>query len=156
MTTFSLTPLYHSTLGFDRLFDEIERMVGHEKPQVSFPPHNIIKVNDFTYLVELALAGFTKDEIEITVEEKKLIIKGEKSKKLDDESVYLHHGIGTRNFTKTLNIADTIVVTGADFIDGILKVHLENVIPESKKPKKIMIGQPEKTTILPQKQLLSE
>jgi len=137
----SFGPLHHATLGFERLFNDIEKMMDSNisKTVSTFPPHNILKLDDNHYIVELAVAGFSKDEIEITVDDGNLIIKGEKEDK-EDEGRYLHKGIGTRSFTKTLRIADTVEVKGAEFKDGILKIGLENIIPEHKKPKKIEIG----------------
>jgi molecular chaperone IbpA len=137
----SFGPLYNSTLGFDRFFTEVEKLLDSDlKPQTAtaFPPHNIMKVDESHYVVELAIAGFSKDEIDITLQEGNLVIKGSKQEKTD--VTYLHRGIGTRSFTKTLTLADTIEVRGAEFVDGILRVVLENVIPESKKPQKIEIG----------------
>ena len=137
----SFGPLTHTTLGFERFFDDVERLLSMDVQKVtqSFPPHNIIKLDDTRYVVELAIAGFSKDEIEITSEDGTLTIKGEKKDK-EVELTYLHRGIGTRSFTKQLTIADTVEVKGAEFKDGILRVGLENVIPEHKKPRKIEIG----------------
>jgi molecular chaperone IbpA len=140
MTRISFGPLYNNTLGFDRFFNEVERLLESDvKPTTSFPPHNILKLDDSHYVVELAIAGFSKDEIDITVKDSVLTIKGEKEEKTPDAQ-YLHRGIGTRSFTKTLTIADTIEVKGAEFKDGILRIGLENIIPEHKKPRKIEIG----------------
>ena len=137
----SFGPLHHSTLGFDRFFDEAERLLKTDLTKVNpaFPPHNIIKLDDNRYLVELAVAGFAEAEIDILVEDNNLIIKGEKKDK-DTDVTYIHRGIGTRSFTKTLTVADTVEVRGAEFKDGILKIGLENVIPNHKKPRKIEIG----------------
>ena len=137
----SFGPLHHSTLGFDRLFDEVEKMlnVDMSKTPSNFPPHNILKLDESRYVVELAVAGFSKDEIDISVEEGTLTVKGTKEEK-ESNVQYLHKGIGTRSFTKTLTIADTIEVKGAEFKDGILRIGLENIIPEHKKPRKIEIG----------------
>ena len=150
----SFGPLAHTTLGFERFFDDVEKLLSMDVQKVtqSFPPHNIIKLDDIRYVVELAIAGFSKDEIEITAEDGTLTIKGEKKDK-DIEVTYLHRGIGTRSFTKQLTIADTVEVKGAEFKDGILRVGLENVIPEHKKPRKIEIGNELKTF---QPQLLQE
>ena len=137
----SFGPLAHTTLGFERFFDDVERLLATDVQKVtqSFPPHNIIKLDDSRYIVELAVAGFSKNEISITVEDGTLVVKGEKKEK-DTDVVYLHRGIGTRSFTKTLTVADTIEVQGAEFKDGILRIGLENIIPEHKKPRKIEIG----------------
>ena len=137
----SFGPLAHTTLGFENFFRDVEKLLDMDmsKTNPSFPPHNIIKLDDTHYVVELAVAGFSKNEIEITAEDGTLTIKGEKKEK-DIEVTYLHHGIGTRSFTKQLTIADTVEVRGAEFKDGILRVGLENIIPEHKKPRKIEIG----------------
>ena len=135
-----LTPLYPTTLGFDRFFNHIEKVFdGVEKTVDKFPPHNIVKLNDTQYIVELAIAGFTKNDIDITVEDGSLVIRGTKAEE-DDKVEYLYRGIGTRAFTKTIKLADTVQVTGAEFSDGILRVGLQNIIPEEKKPRKIEIG----------------
>jgi len=138
----SFGPLTQSTLGFDRFFDDVEKLLNMDiqKNVSNFPPHNIIKLDDCRYIVELAIAGFSKDEITISVEDGTLTVKGEKKEK-DVDVQYIHRGIGTRSFTKTLTIADTIEVKGAEFKDGILRIGLENIIPEHKKPRKIEIGE---------------
>jgi molecular chaperone IbpA len=137
----SFSPLAHTTLGFERFFDDVEKLLASDvaKVSTSFPPHNIIKLDESRYVVELAVAGFSKNEIEISVENGTLTVKGEKQEK-ESSVQYLHKGIGTRSFTKSLTIADTVEVKGAEFKDGILRIGLENVIPEHKKPRKIEIG----------------
>lgn len=133
--------LYPSTLGFETMLRDIESIMQNSVETVSdkFPPHNIIKVNDTHYMVELAIAGFDEKEIDITVKDGLMTVKGEKEH-ADNEVNYLHKGIGTRSFSKTIRLADTIEVQGAAFKNGILSIGLENIIPESKKPKKIEIG----------------
>jgi molecular chaperone IbpA len=137
----SFGPLAHTTLGFERFFDDVEKLLASDVTKVSssFPPHNILKLDDSRYIVELAIAGFSKNEIEISVEDGTLTVRGEKQEK-ENGVQYLHKGIGTRSFTKTLTIADTVEVKGAEFKDGILRIGLENIIPEHKKPRKIEIG----------------
>jgi len=133
--------LYPSTLGFETMLRDIESIMQNSVETVSdkFPPHNIIKVNDTDYMVELAIAGFDEKEIDITVKDGLMTVKGEKQQ-ADNEVNYLHKGIGTRSFSKTIRLADTIEVQGAAFKNGILSIGLENIIPESKKSKKIEIG----------------
>lgn len=133
--------LYPSTLGFETMLRDIESIMQNSVETVSdkFPPHNIIKVNDTHYMVELAIAGFDEKEIDITVKDGLMTVKGEKQQ-ADNAVNYLHKGIGTRSFSKTIRLADTIEVQGAAFKNGILSIGLENIIPESKKPKKIEIG----------------
>ena len=145
-------PLFHQTLGFENFIRDVEGILNDTKPVNNFPPHNIIKLDENKYVVELAVAGFGKDEIDIQVQENTLTIKGEKAEGTPNLE-YLHRGIGTRSFTKTITIADTIEVKGAEYKDGILRVGLENIIPEHKKPRKIEIGNELKTF---QPQLLQE
>jgi molecular chaperone IbpA len=135
MTRF--TTLYPQFVGFDNLFNELERLVEGTAPQrnTSFPPHNIIKVDDNKYVVEMAVAGFGQDEVDVEIQDGTLIVKGEK--KDQTEVDYLYRGIATRSFTKSIRLSESIEVRGAQFKDGILKIALENVIPEHKKPRKI-------------------
>jgi molecular chaperone IbpA len=139
----SFTPLYNNTLGFEKFFDDVEKLlsIDIQKTATSFPPHNILKLDESRYIVELAVAGFSKDEISISVESGTLTVKGEKEEKDSANWQYLHKGIGTRSFTKTITIADTIEVKGAEFKDGILRIGLENIVPEHKKPRKVEIGE---------------
>jgi len=132
-----ISALYPSFVGFDNLFNEIERLVEGTQPAPSFPPHNIVKVTDNNYVVELAVAGFSKDEIDIQLDDGNLIIKSEKNDKEGIE--YVYRGIATRSFTKKIRLMETIEVRGAEFKDGILRIGLENIIPDHKKPRKIQI-----------------
>jgi len=145
-------PLFHQTLGFENFIRDVESILNETKPVNNFPPHNIIKIDENKYAVELAVAGFSKDEIDIQVQENTLTIKGEKIEGTPNLE-YLHRGIGTRSFTKSITIADTIEVKGAEYKDGILRIGLENIVPEHKKPRKIEIGNELKTF---QPQLLQE
>lgn len=135
MTRF--TALYPQFVGFDNIFNELERLVDGTTPtrNTSFPPHNIIKVDDNKYVVEMAVAGFGQDEVDVEIQDGILIVKGEKKDQAEVD--YLYRGIATRSFTKSIRLSDTIEVRGAQFKDGILKIGLENVIPEHKKPRKI-------------------
>ena len=142
----------NQTLGFENFIRDVEAILNETKPVGNFPPHNIIKLDENKYAVELAVAGFSKDEIDIQVQENTLTIKGEKIEGTPNLE-YLHRGIGTRSFTKSITIADTIEVKGAEYKDGILRIGLENIVPEHKKPRKIEIGNELKTF---QPQLLQE
>lgn len=134
-----ISALNPSFVGFDQLFNELERLIEGSQPvqQTTFPPHNIVKIDDNRYVVELAVAGFAKDEIDIEFNDGTLTIRGEKKSK--DDVTYLYRGIATRTFTKSIRLIDTIEIRGAEFKDGILKIGLENVIPDHKKPRKIVI-----------------
>lgn len=133
-------------LGFDRIFDRMHTLNRIEHNQVKYPPYNIIKSGENHYKVEMAIAGFTQDDLDITVEDGVMTIVGNKEQ--DDDAEYLHKGIGSRSFKRTFTLADTIVVQDAELKDGILHVHLENVIPDEKKPRKIAISRPTEATLL--------
>jgi len=121
-------------VGFDRLFDQID---GFTKSlPTGFPPYNICKKNDNTYVVELAVAGFAKSDIEIELDGDILRISGKTS---DDNENYLYKGISNRAFSRVFNIAETVEVKDATMVNGMLKVFLENIVPENKTPKKIKI-----------------
>lgn len=131
--------LLPSTVGFDRLlstFEEFERAATTSTK--TYPPYNILKQQD-KYVIEIAISGFKRDEIEITYDNGKLIVNGSSKSEIPTED-YLHRGIGKRDFTHKFTLADTIVVKSADVVDGLLVIEMENVIPEEKKPRKIEIG----------------
>ena len=155
MTVISrLTPFYHATLGFENFFQDIEKYLDTDLKTTTsaFPPHNILKLDDNRYVVELAVAGFSEKDIDISTLNGELIIKGNKEDKTYSAE-YLHRGIGLRSFTKTLRLADTVEVEGAEYKDGILRVGLVNIIPDHKKPRKIEIGKKLNST---KAQLLNE
>ena len=136
ITTLDLPQLYRNSIGLDSIFDSLLGTMEHN--QSNYPPYNIVKSDDDNYTIELAIAGFGQGDIDIQVKEGELIIKGEKSE--DEESQYLHHGIGTRKFTRTFNLAEYVEVKSADVENGILKIALERNIPEAMKPKSIAIN----------------
>jgi molecular chaperone IbpA len=139
MGRITFSPLLPRTVGFESILDEFERMFDSKSLDFStFPPHNIIKLDANQYIVEMAVAGFTKDDIEIIVENNELIIKG--SMKGNDKNVnYIYKGVAARAFTKSITLADTLEVRGTELKDGVLRIALENVIPDHKKPRKIEI-----------------
>ena len=128
-----------TSVGFDsffnRLFDDAFNSGGSGE---TYPPYNIRKMSDYTYVIELALAGFTKDDLDVELAEGTLTVKSVPTKNDGDDS-YLHHGIAKRVFTRRFNIADDVIVKGADLFNGLLKIELERVIPEEKRPRKIDI-----------------
>jgi molecular chaperone IbpA len=132
------------TVGFDNVFDHFERMFDdhnfNEMVNINYPPYNIVKTGKNTYDIELALAGFSKKDIDITMEDGMLNIKSvvEATKDKDEDGV-IHKGIAKRYFSKSFTIADDVEVKGAELKDGLLKVSLERIVPESKKPRTISI-----------------
>lgn len=129
-------------IGFDRVLDKARTMTPG---QTNYPPYNIVKVDEDNYAIELAVAGFFENELEIEVKDGILYVEGKKGE--HDEGEYIHKGISARAFRRSFTLADTIVVRGADLSQGILTIDLENVIPEEKKPRKIAIGNTEKTLL---------
>ena len=121
-------------IGFDRVFDAVQRVNTSE---ANFPPYNIKKIDDENYEIQIALAGFSKSELDITVEDGNLIVKGEQAETSKTE--YLHKGIAERNFTRTWALADDVKVTGSKLKDGVLTISLVHEIPEDKKPTSIEI-----------------
>ena len=131
------------TVGFDNVFDHFERMFDDDifrAPMANFPPYNIVKTGDFTYDVELALAGYSKDDITVDYADNMLTVKSvKKSEENADEDGVLHRGIAKRYFSKAFTIADDVEVKGAELKDGLLKISMERIIPEGKKPRSIEI-----------------
>jgi molecular chaperone IbpA len=120
------------------LFDQLNRTFASGKSENTYPPHNVVKLDDTHYVIEVAVAGFAEDEIDVELKENVLTVKGEQNK--DQEEIeYLHKGISARNFVRTFPLAEHIEVRGATVKNGILAVALEQVIPEEDKPKKIQI-----------------
>jgi molecular chaperone IbpA len=137
--------LLPSTVGFDRLLSTLDEALNiPEKVLTSYPPYNIAKISEDRYVIELAVAGFKREEIDITLEDSKLTIQGNAKKDEDGSKTYYHRGIALRNFTRVFTLADTVVVNSADLVDGMLVVELQNIIPESKKPRKISLGSTQK------------
>lgn len=131
------------TVGFDNMFDHFERMFDEDYsfnvPTVNFPPYNIVKTGDFTYDVELALAGFSKDDITVDYADNVLSVKSVKKSEEKKEDGVIHRGISKRYFSKSFTIADDVEVKGAELKDGLLKISLEKIIPDAKKPRSIEI-----------------
>ncbi|MDB4345005.1 Hsp20 family protein [bacterium] len=125
-------------IGFDRMLDRMNSVNTAHRNTSNYPPYNIVKVDEDNFTIELALAGFKDEDIEITLKDGVLYVEGNQGE--NDEKTYLHRGLSARSFRRSFTIADTIVVNGADFVNGILTISLENVIPEEKKPRKIAIN----------------
>ena len=124
-------------LGFDHLLNEIDNISLHAKD--TYPPHNVVKLSDTEHLVELAVAGFSKEDITIEVKEHVLTITGKRDHRRPQE-MYIHKGISARKFTKSYRLSEYTEVTGADITDGILVINLEVKLPEERKPKVIKIN----------------
>jgi molecular chaperone IbpA len=138
ITAFDLTPFYRNAIGVDRLFDRIVNQIDHAA-STNYPPYNIVETSENTYEVQVAVAGFSQGDLEITVKDGELIITGEKTDSLPEGHVVRHHGISSRIFIRTFSLGDYVEVRTAVARDGILTVKLERIVPESAKPKTIAI-----------------
>lgn len=139
MRSFDLSPLFRSSVGFDqldKLFDSAFREAARD---TSYPPYNIAKVSSDRYRITMAVAGFANDDLDITVHENMLIVKGQAAKP-EKEVEFLHRGIAQRAFEHRFQLADHIKVVGADLNNGLLDINLEREVPEAMKPRKVSIG----------------
>ena len=134
---FDPTPLWRSTVGFDRLFNLIDE-TARWSSEDNYPPYNIERTGEDHYRIALALAGFTPDEVTITAEQNVLTVEGRKSEK--DEHQYLYQGISARPFKRVFNLADHVEVKGTAFETGLLKIDLVREVPEAMKPRRIAIN----------------
>ncbi|HYC95765.1 MAG TPA: Hsp20 family protein [Sphingomicrobium sp.] len=145
-SAFDFAPYRRSTIGFDRLFDLLENSALGQGTE-NYPPFDLIQLDDNHYRISLAVAGFNRDEIDITAQQNQLIVSGKKGD--DDKVDYIHRGIANRSFERRFGLADFIKVTDADMKDGLLSIDLVREIPEAMRPRKISIGgaQPKQETI---------
>ena len=135
MRSYDFSPLWRSTVGFDRLFDLAES--AQRASEDNYPPYNIERLADDRYQISLAVAGFSPDEISITAEQNVVTIEGTKTEKAERE--FLYRGISTRAFKRQFNLADYVQVKDASFNNGLLKIELVREIPEAMKPRRIAI-----------------
>jgi molecular chaperone IbpA len=140
ITSFDITPLYRNAVGIDRLFDRITRNLDASNSVGNYPPYDIIRNGDDSYEVRIAAAGFCQDEIEVEVQDGDLKIHGVRAGTAVSELEYLHHGISNRNFLRTFSLGPYMEVKEAIMKDGILTIKIEQIVPESLKPKKISIS----------------
>lgn len=136
--TFDLTPFTRSTIGFDRLFDELDRQFANTS-STGYPPYNIAAIDENEYMISLAVAGFGMDNLEITKDGNLLTVEGT-APKGDEETRYLHKGIAGRNFRRQFTLADHVEVESANLELGMLNIHLVRRIPEELQPKRIAIN----------------
>ena len=124
------------SIGFEPMFSRLTRDVSYSS---TYPPYNIVNKDDYRWTIELALAGFSQDDIEVEVKEGTLTVKSKKVLE-EKERDYLHKGIGMRRFERRFSLGEDVIVNGADLKDGMLYIQVERVIPEEKKPRSIPIG----------------
>lgn len=135
-TAFDLSPLFRSSVGFDRVFDLLEsaRVTASD----NWPPYDIIKKGDDDYRITMAVAGFSPDELNLTHERNLLLVSGQRV--VEDDNQYLHRGIAGRAFERRFELADHVRVTGAALVNGLLTIDLKREIPEEMKPRRIEIA----------------
>lgn len=138
MSSIDLTPLYRSSIGFDRLAPLINRAMRDDSSSGGYPPYNIEMYAENQYSITLAVAGFSEADLEISVESGVLKVRGDKSQ--ESERTFLHQGIANRTFERKFNLADHIEVVDADLANGLLTISLVKEIPEAMKPRTISIG----------------
>ncbi len=139
MAAYDFSPFYRSTVGFDRVFNRLDALVGQE--QKTYPPYNIEKTGADTYRISIAVAGFAEGDIAIETKENNLVVKGAKAQETEDKArEFLHRGIAERAFELRFQLADYVEVAGAALENGLLHVELKREIPESKKARQIPIS----------------
>lgn len=137
-TAFDFTPYRRSSIGFDRVFDLLENTARADQAE-GYPPYNVEQRDEDSYQISIAVAGFTRDEIEITSKPNALIVSGQKKDETGSR-LYLHRGISARKFERQFHLADYVSVTDASLRDGLLAIDLKRELPEAVKPRKIEIG----------------
>jgi molecular chaperone IbpA len=139
MTTIDLTPLYRSSVGFDRMGSLLDSALRSQKDSAGFPPYDIETTGEDRYAITLAVAGFEDSELDIQVEKGVLRVRGRKADDKEEKN-YLYRGIANRSFERKFNLADHVEVTGADLRNGLLTISLVKEIPEAMKPRSIEIA----------------
>lgn len=137
LTRFDLTPFNRSTVGFDRIFNELDRVISNTAVNTNYPPYNIEKIDENHFVISIAVAGFTMDDLEITHDGNELTITGNTT--VDDEKVYLHKGIANRGFARVFTVADHVEVETAELELGLLNIYLKRNVPDELLPKRIAI-----------------
>jgi molecular chaperone IbpA len=150
MDSFDFSPLFRSTIGFDRLTRLADAATRFDGGATAYPPYNIESTGENAYRLTMAVAGFSAEELDITVKENALLVTG-KSKKDDEAKDYLYRGIARRAFERRFQLADHIKVVGASLDNGLLHVDLAREIPEAMKPRKIAIGTESAPKVIDQK-----
>ena len=147
MRHFDLSPLYRSTVGFDRFVTLLDSIAGNESETQGYPPYNIERLGEDKYRITMAIAGFGENDLNIEVKEGMLSIHGEKADEKKDGQ-YLHRGIAARTFERRFRLADYVEVNGATIENGMLHVDLVREVPEKMKPRTIAIGLGDKPSIV--------
>jgi molecular chaperone IbpA len=139
MRTYDFAPLYRATVGFDQIADLMDRVLSTEETKPAYPPYNIEKLDDDSYRISIAVAGFSDQDLTVEVRENALIVSARKAEDTA-ERTYLHRGIATRAFERRFHLADHVQVIGASHADGMLHIDLVREVPEALKPRTIEIS----------------
>lgn len=149
MRTYDFSPLFRSTIGFDRLTNIMDTAMRQSDATGAYPPYNIQKTGENSYCITVAVAGFSEEELEIVSHDGNLVIEGRvKPNEENKENIFLHRGIAGRAFKRSFQLADHIKIMGANLSNGLLNVELVREIPEELKPRKIEISRSPKTRII--------
>jgi len=140
MRSYDLSPLFRSSVGFDRWSNLFDTALRAGNNSVGYPPYNIEKLGDDSYRITVAVAGFGEDDIEITAQENLLVVAGKLGEPREDGVTYLYRGIATRAFERRFSLADYVEVTGAMLVNGVLTIDLAREMPEAMKPRHIAIA----------------
>jgi molecular chaperone IbpA len=138
LTRFDTAALNRALVGFDQIFDGMERRFANQVSN-NYPPYNITKLGENRYSIDIAVTGFTKEEVAVTIEANELTIRGERKRDDDAEVEYLHRGLALRDFERTFTLAEHMKVRGASIKHGILHIEIEREVPEEMKPRVINI-----------------
>ena len=138
LTRFDTAALNRALLGFDQFFDNFEQRFANQLNN-NYPPYNIIKQNENSYVIEVAVTGFVPDEVTVEIDQNQLIVKGHREKDSDDDSTYLYRGLATRDFTRSWTLAEHMEVGEGKIKNGVLTIELKRVIPESLKPRTLQL-----------------
>mgnify|MGYP003325860883 FL=1 len=138
MSSFNFDPFFSRTVGFERIFDRLNHIAEENAATPSYPPYNIIRHSDDKFDIEIAVAGFKEEELNVEYKDNTITVEGTKEEKAEEG--YTHRGIANRSFRRTWHLEDYTEAVGAELKDGLLRVRLEKIIPEEMKPKKININ----------------
>jgi len=147
MRTIDLSPLYRSLVGFDRLADQLDAAARTEAAS-GYPPYNIERTGDNDYRIEIAVAGFKPDELNVEVKENLLTVTGRKAANDGDAKQYLHRGLAERNFERKFQLTDYLIVVDADLSNGLLSIALKRELPEALKPRTVEIKSSPASTLI--------
>lgn len=139
MRAYNLNPLFRSSIGFDRFGDILDTVFQTEQGAVGYPPYNIAKLGDDDYRISMAVAGFTEDDLDVTVRDSQIVVTGKVAESDGQPATYLHRGIATRAFERKFNLADHVRVVDAKLSNGLLEIDLTHEVPEAMKPRHIAI-----------------